>query len=137
MIKNIWYQLIHFTMFKFIIDNIKGVGFWKWLSREFNTGYYAYGHWYWGWKGFTKSMFNYLIGHPFLGFGISSIWVIAFGMSEKSAYLPVLTLVILEEMRQTIIVKRAARWWPVDSFFDVLTWLAGAGIFNILYNGNI
>lgn len=129
--KLIWYNLRTFRMFKFIAKNIKEFGFWKWFALEFNNGWYS--TYTFEWPVFLKSLFNYFIGHPFLGFGISSIWVIGFGMDKEYVYVPILTLVILEELRQTIIVKLAAKWWPIDSLFDILTWISGGVIFNLAY----
>ena len=119
--------------FKTIQDNIETFGFWTWLSREFNTYYYDSGGWYWGNPGFLKSCFNYFIGHPFLGWGVSSIAILLFDVPRIIGIFIVIAFVILVEMYQFIWQKEAEKWFPVDAFFDVLTWTAGAVIFYYTY----
>lgn len=127
MIKEILYNLKTFAMFKFIAFNIKTLGFWGWFIREFNNGWYYERKFVW--KYFLSSMFNYFIGHPFLGFGISSIAVLVLGW--ESGYLLTLGIVIGVELYQMLFKMKAAVWYPIDAINDIATWMLGAYLFNL------
>ncbi len=128
MLKDLIYDLTHFTMFKWIWGNIQELGFFKWFLIEFNNSWYKTRSF--RWSGFLKVWFNFLIGHPFLGFGISSIAVLVFGW-ESGTWL-VLGIVIGEEIRQMLFGMKAKVWYPIDALADISTWMAGAFLFNLI-----
>lgn len=129
--KEIIWNLKEGIVFKWIWWNMKSLGFWKWLALEFNNGWYVTHSF--KWLVFLKSMFNYFIGHPFLGFGIASISVVVFGMASSGVLLPIFLIVLAEEARQFFWQQKAGKWWPVDTLADIATWLAGGLLFQHFY----
>ena len=127
--KKIIHNLVTFEMFKFIGRNIKELGFWGWFIREFNNGWYKERRFQW--KHFLKSLFNYAIGHPFLGFGISSIAVLVLGW--ENGYFLTLGIVIGVELYQMLFQMKARVWYPIDALMDILTWVVGSFIFMRFY----